>query len=39
MYSKGVTGIEITEETVDKGIDPKLIFKNDGSTKNKEQKA
>ena len=39
MSAKGVTGIEITEETVDKGTDPKLIFKNDGSTKNKEQKA
>lgn len=39
MSAKGVTAIEITEETVDKGMDPKLIFKNDGSTKIKEQKA
>jgi ATP-dependent Clp protease ATP-binding subunit ClpX len=39
MSARGVTAIEITEETVDKGIDPKLIFKNDSSTKNKEQKA
>ena len=39
MSAKGVTAIEITEETVDKGIDPKLIFNNDGSTKIKEQKA
>ncbi len=39
MSAKGVTAIEITEETVDKGTDPKLIFKNDGSTKTKEQKA
>ena len=39
MQSKGVTGIEITEQTVDKGEDPKLIFKNDGSTKTKEQNA
>ena len=39
MAAKGVTGIDITEETVDKGTDPKLVFKNDGSTKTKEQKA
>lgn len=39
MSARGVTGIEITEQTVDKGTDPKLIFKNDGSTKTKEQKA
>ena len=35
MHAKGVTGIEVTEETVDKGTDPKLLFKNDGSTKTK----
>lgn len=39
MSTRGVTGIEITEQTVDKGTDPKLIFNNDGSTKTKEQKA
>ena len=39
MSARGVTGIEITEQTVDKGTDPKLIFKNDGSIKTKEQKA
>jgi ATP-dependent Clp protease ATP-binding subunit ClpX len=39
MQERGVTAIEITEETVDKGTDPKLIFKNDGSTKIKEQNA
>lgn len=39
MAAKGVTGIEITEETVDKGADAKLLFKNDGSTKIKKQNA
>lgn len=40
MAMKGVTEIQITEEVVDKGSDPKLIFKNDGSTKNiQKQKA
>ena len=39
MYNKGVSSIEITEETVDNGADPKLIFNNDGLTKTKEQKA
>lgn len=39
MQERGVTAIEITEETVDKGMDPKLIFKNDGATKIKEQNA
>lgn len=39
MHDKGVTKIIITEETVDNKADPKLVFKNDGSTKEKEQKA
>lgn len=33
MSSKGVKSIEITEETVDKGADPVLIFKQDAGTK------
>ena len=33
MSSKGVQSIEITEETVDTGADPVLIFKQDAGTK------
>jgi ATP-dependent Clp protease ATP-binding subunit ClpX len=33
MSARGVKTIEITEETVDKGADPVLIFKQDAGTK------
>ena len=33
MRSKGVSRIQITSEVVDKGADPVLVFKKDGSTK------
>ena len=33
MRSKGVGKIQITNEVVDKGADPVLVFKKDGSTK------
>jgi hypothetical protein len=33
MAAKGVQSIEITEETVDTGADPVLIFKQDAGTK------
>jgi ATP-dependent Clp protease ATP-binding subunit ClpX len=33
MSARGVKSIEITEETVDKGADPVLIFKQDAGTK------
>ena len=33
MRSKGVSKIQITNEVVDKGADPVLVFKKDGSTK------
>ena len=33
MSSRGVVSIEITEDVVDKGADPVLIFKNESSTK------
>ena len=33
MSSRGVVSIEITEDVVDKGADPVLVFKNESSTK------
>jgi ATP-dependent Clp protease ATP-binding subunit ClpX len=33
MSAKGVQSIEITEDTVDTGADPVLVFKNETSTK------
>ena len=33
MSTRGVVSIEITEDTVDKGADPVLVFKNETSTK------
>ena len=33
MSARGVTGIEISEDVVDKGTDPVLVFKNESSTK------
>jgi ATP-dependent Clp protease ATP-binding subunit ClpX len=33
MSTRGVVSIEITEDTVDKGADPVLVFKNESSTK------
>ena len=33
MSSKGVQSIEVTEDVVDKGADPVLVFKNETSTK------
>jgi hypothetical protein len=33
MSARGVVSIEITEDVVDKGADPVLIFKNESSTK------
>jgi ATP-dependent protease Clp ATPase subunit len=33
MSAKGVLSIEITEETVDTGADPVLVFKQDTATK------
>lgn len=36
MREKGVTNIEITEDTVDKGIDPVLLFKTNEGTKLKQ---
>jgi ATP-dependent Clp protease ATP-binding subunit ClpX len=38
MSEKGVSKIEISEDCVDKKGEPKLIFKNDGSTKIKNKK-